>query len=124
MNTRCGLGRTWKSRDEGGSLVELRIVHEASRTRLKRHYCRLRPSLSTRTHTLPLSYSHPLSIMSQSRSPSDTEERHSSQTSLSKESAGDSPAADNLCPNLDDEVSAARGVGAFASRLPRTRSAC
>lgn len=62
--------------------------------------------------------------MSQSRSPSDTEERHSSQTSLSKESPGDSPAADNLCPNLDDEVSATRGAGVFASRLPHTRSSC
>lgn len=100
--------------------MELRIEHEAGRTRLKRHYCSLRPSLSTRT----LSPSHPHTTMSQSRSPSDTEERHSSQTSLSKESADNSPAADNLCPNLDDEVSAARGAGAFASRLPHTRSSC
>jgi hypothetical protein len=104
--------------------VELRIGHEASRTRLKRHYCRLRPSLSTRTHSPSLSFSHPHPIMSQSRSPSDTEERHSSQNPLSKENAGDSPAADNLCPNLDNEVSAARGAGAFASRLPHTRSSC
>ena len=59
--------------------------------------------------------------MSQSRSPSDTKERQSSQTPLSKESSGNSHAADNLCPNLDDEVSAARGAGAFASRLPLTR---
>jgi hypothetical protein len=62
--------------------------------------------------------------MSQSRSLSDTEERLSSQTFPSKESPRDSPAADNLCPNLDDEVSAARGAGAFASRLPHTRSSC
>ena len=37
---------------------------------------------------------------------------------------GDSLTADNLCPNLDDEVSAARGAGAFASRLSLTRSSC
>ena len=60
--------------------------------------------------------------MSHSRSPSDTEERRSSQASLSKESAGNSPAADNLCPNLDDEVSAARGAGAFTSRFPHTHA--
>ena len=62
--------------------------------------------------------------MSQSRTPSDTEERHSSQSSLSKENAGDTPAADNLCPNLDDEVSAARGAGVFTSLLSHTRSFC
>jgi hypothetical protein len=62
--------------------------------------------------------------MSQSRPPSDTEEQHSSQASLLKESASDTPAGDNLCPNLDDEVSAARGAGAFASLLPHSRSCC
>jgi len=62
--------------------------------------------------------------MSQSHSPSDTEETHSSHTSLSKESAGDSPTASNLCPNLNNEVSAARGAGVFASLLPHTRSSC
>jgi len=55
--------------------------------------------------------------MSQSRSPSDTEVHHSS---LSKECASDTTtAADNPCPcpNLDDEVSDARGAGALASAL-------
>lgn|SRR6266436_5153442 len=75
-------------------------------------------------HALSPPLSHPLPIMSHSRTPSDTEEKHFSQTPLSRESAGDTPAADNLCPNLDDEVSAARGAGVFASLLPHTRSCC
>ena len=64
--------------------------------------------------------------MSQSRSPSVTEEQHSSQTSPLNESASDdTPTADNnLCPNLDDEVSAARGAGVFASLLPHTCPCC
>ena len=109
---------------DGGGRSSCRIEHEAGRTRMKRHkYCRLRPSLFTRTLSASLSHPHP--IMSQSRTPSDTEERNSSQTSLSKESAGDTPAADNLCPNLDDEVSAARGAaGVFTSLLSHTRSSC
>jgi hypothetical protein len=62
--------------------------------------------------------------MSLSRPPSPTEEQHSSQESLLKECARDTPTADYLSPNLDDEVSAARGVGVFASLLPHTRSCC
>ncbi|KAI9455206.1 hypothetical protein F5148DRAFT_398178 [Russula earlei] len=46
-------------------------------------------------------------IMAQSSSPS---EKHPPSASVLKESASDTPAADNLCPNLDDEVSAARGA--------------
>jgi hypothetical protein len=63
--------------------------------------------------------------MSQPRSPSESEEKHS-QTSLLKESPSDDTrtADNNLCPNLDDEVSAARGAGAFASFLPHTCSCC
>lgn len=85
----------------------------------------MQPWSSLTTRTLPASLSHPPLIMSQSRSPSVTEEPLSSQTSLLKESASDTPAADNnLCPNLDDEVSAARGAGVFVSLLPHTRSCC
>jgi hypothetical protein len=110
-----------KSRDEKGWLALAR-GRRTGETEME--LMQAWSSLTTRT--LPASLSHPPLIMSQSRSPSDTEEQHSSQTSLLNESASDStPAADNnLCPNLDDEVSAARGAGAFVSLLPHTRSCC
>lgn len=56
--------------------------------------------------------------MSQSRPPSHTED--SPPTSPLRETVDATPAADDHRPNLDDEVSAARGVGAFASILPST----
>lgn len=58
--------------------------------------------------------------MSQSRPPSDIEEQRSSPPTPSKESANGTPVTDDQCPNLDDEVTAARGVGAFASTWPST----
>jgi hypothetical protein len=85
-------------------------------------------SLTTRTLSAPFFRSfipsHP--TMSQSCTPPDTGERRSSPASFSKASSSETPAADNPCPNLDDEVSAARGAGAFPSAcLPcRTRSCC
>jgi hypothetical protein len=121
MNTRCGLGRMRKSRDEKGWLLSLARGRRTGETEME--LMQAWSSLTTRT--LPASLSHPPLIMSQSRSPSVTEEQHSSQTTLLKESASDTHAADNnLCPNLDDEVSAARGAGVFVSLLPYTRSCC
>jgi hypothetical protein len=60
--------------------------------------------------------------MSQSRPHSDTEEQHSSPTTPSKESANGTPLTDDQRPNLDDEVTVARGVGAFVSTWPSTNA--
>ncbi len=62
--------------------------------------------------------------MSQSPPPPDTEDQHLAPTPPLK-CANGTDAVDDLCPNLGDEVSAARGVGVFASTcLLHTLSLC
>jgi hypothetical protein len=127
MSSRCGSGRA----DRATIVVYLLLYRAAhmwrtGETEMARRYSRSGKAHGTLVQTLcnPLS-SFPSHTMSQSRPPSDTEEQHSPPTSPLKEAANGTPAADDQCPNLDDEVSAARGVGAFASiRLPHTLSLC
>ena len=123
MSSRCGRGRA-----DGATIVDYLLLyraHEAwtGETEMARRGDTAAEAKQGSRHprsNSPQLFHH---IMSQSRPPSDTEEQHSPPTSPLKETVNGTPPADDQCPNLDDEVSVARGVGAFASVcLPHTLS--